>query len=319
MRKLLLLFALIALVWPADAGTIWIDTDVAIGSPIREVDDAFALVLAFQSPELRIAGISTTYGNAPLRDTTRIAQRLVRDYGQAGGLTVDDVFAGAASASERGRRTSASEALASSLRKQRLTYIAIGPLTNLATFLQLHPTLSHRIERVIFVGGKASEDGLGFGVEQRFHIHDANVFKDPAAVAVVLRSRIPLWLTPIRAATDLMIDQADLRQLQRSGAAGSYLARNSQVWLSFWTLFARTKGGPLFDPLALIPVTRPALLSLKRIFAQLDTSGNLVVAPNLTSGRPVLYGAALALRAKEFVMGRLTAPRSKGASARPTR
>jgi hypothetical protein len=59
-RKFFVSLAVILLTRHAQAGTVWIDTDVSIGSPIREVDDAFALVLAFHSPEIRIAGLSTT-------------------------------------------------------------------------------------------------------------------------------------------------------------------------------------------------------------------------------------------------------------------
>jgi len=66
MRKLAILAAIFCGVHMAAADTVWIDTDVSIGSPIREVDDAYALLLAFHSPEIRIAGISTTYGNALL-------------------------------------------------------------------------------------------------------------------------------------------------------------------------------------------------------------------------------------------------------------
>src|SRR5947208_3258648 len=59
------------------AETVWIDTDISIGSPLREVDDAFALLLAFHSPNLKIAGISTSYGNAPLAATTSAAHALI--------------------------------------------------------------------------------------------------------------------------------------------------------------------------------------------------------------------------------------------------
>src|SRR5947207_9313691 len=111
-RKFCLFLSLICLAHYAQAGTVWIDTDVSIGSPIREVDDAFALVLAFHSPEIRIAGLSTTYGNAPLSQTTRAARDLVERFGQPAGLTVDAVFAGAGSASDLGRRSAASDALA---------------------------------------------------------------------------------------------------------------------------------------------------------------------------------------------------------------
>ena len=124
------------------ATAVWIDSDVSIGSPIREVDDAYALVLAFHSPEIRIAGLSTSYGNAPLGHTTHVAQDIVRRFGAPAGLSVAKVYAGARSAADLGRRTEASNALAAALEKGRLTYIALGPLTNLATFLRLHPTLA---------------------------------------------------------------------------------------------------------------------------------------------------------------------------------
>ena len=135
---------------------VWIDTDPAIGSPFRDVDDAFALILAFHSPELRIAGISTTYGNAGLRRTTLVSARSrpavwPGRWNHRGGCLF---WRGI-----RGRfqtRTAASEALSRALRKERLTYIALGPLTNLAAVLEQHPNLAGRFERVIFVGGRSA-------------------------------------------------------------------------------------------------------------------------------------------------------------------
>src|SRR5881394_171450 len=139
MRRLALFGAVLGFVRVAAAGTVWIDTDVSIGSPIREVDDAYALVLALHSPELRIAGVSTSYGNAPLGHTTLAARELVQRFGVAGNVRPAQVFTGARSAADLGRRSEASEGLAAALEKESVTYIALGPLTNLATFLQLHP------------------------------------------------------------------------------------------------------------------------------------------------------------------------------------
>src|SRR5688572_6609634 len=60
----------------ASATRVWIDTDPSIGAPYREVDDGFALVLAFHSPERKIAGLSTTYGNAKVTRATEVARDL---------------------------------------------------------------------------------------------------------------------------------------------------------------------------------------------------------------------------------------------------
>ena len=292
MRKLTLLVLALGLVRFVDAGTVWIDTDVSIGSPIREVDDAYALVLALHSPEIRIAGVSTSYGNAPLGHVTRAARELIRQFGAPANVRPEQVFTGATSAADLGRRSQASEALATALEKESVTYIALGPLTNLATFLRLHPKSARRIERVIFVGGQAQGTTLAFGPRRSFHIHDANVFKDPAAAEAVVRSNIPLTLVPIATGSELLLNEENLRELERHGGAGNYLARRSKVWLWFWTHFVKTNGGPIFDALAVVTATRPELVSTKRRYAKMDEAGNLIVTDRLTSGaRRVRFGS----------------------------
>jgi len=308
MRQLWALIALLGLACGARAATVWIDTDVSIGSPFREVDDAYALVLALHSPEIRIAGLSTTYGNAPLGHTTRAARDLVSRFGFGAGLSGADVYPGAGSASELGRRTAASDALAALLAKRKITYIALGPLTNLATLLRLHPERANRIERVIIVGGQSPETTLAFGPNRSFHIHDANVFKDPAAAQAVLRSPLPLTLVPIATASSLQLDGTDLRKLERSGGAGEYLSRHSKIWLWFWTNIVKTKGGPIFDALGVAPTIKPELLAIVKRHAVMDGTGNLLVMPRLTNGaRSVRFCTGFAAETKPFILRRLQA------------
>ena len=313
MRKLAVLVAIICGAADASAAsTVWIDTDVSIGSPIREVDDAYALLLAFHSPEIRIAGISTTYGNTSLSRTTRVARDFVERFGQPAGLRPSDVFSGADSSRACGHRNAASEGLALALRKQKLTYVALGPLTNLATLLQLHPELAGRIERVVFLGGHGAGDHLAFGPNRSFHIHDANVFKDPVAVETVLRSRIPLTLLPVETSGRFQIDANDLNELSRSGPAGEFLARRSKVWLWFWTKFVGTKGGAIFDALAVVSVTRPELLTMESKYARMDETGNLIVTEGKTNGaRSVQCCTGFAPGSKSVVMRRLAGELSR--------
>jgi inosine-uridine nucleoside N-ribohydrolase len=312
MRQLSLVLAIFCVSRLAPASTVWIDTDVSVGSPVREVDDAFALVFAFHSPEIRIAGVSTTFGNAPLGHTTQAAQDLVRSFGGDAGLTDRDVYPGARSPNAIGDRTAASDALAAVLKKREVIYIALGPLTNLATFLRLHPKQAHRIERVIFVGGQVPGTTLAFGPRRSFRIHDANVFKDPAAVEAVLRSNIPLTLVPIATASNLLLDERDLHTLEQSSGAANYLSRRSRIWLWFWRNVVKTKGGPIFDAVAITPATKPELLSLEKRYAKMDETGNLLVMPRLTNGsRPVRFCTSFAPETKDFVMRRLITRRSR--------
>lgn len=306
MRRFCLSLALIWAAHCAQAETVWIDTDASIGSPFREVDDAYALLFAFHSPEIQIAGLSTTYGNASVGNTSRVTLDLVQRFGASAGLEPGKVFTGAASPRDLGRRSPASDALAAALSKRKVTYVALGPLTNLTTFLQLHPTMAGRIERVIFVGGHEAGASLAFGPTRSFHIHDANVFKDPAAAGVVLRSKVPLVLIPIETAGRLEIEAADLGELSSSGPAGAYLASRSRIWLWFWTHIVKERGGPIFDALAVVPATRQELVSAKRRYARLDQAGNLIVTPRLTNGaRPIQYCTSFAPATKRFVLRRI--------------
>lgn len=297
----------------AAATDVWIDTDPAIGSPIREVDDAFALILAFHSPELRICGISTTYGNASLQATTSVAQKLVAEFGQEARIATADVYAGASSPKDFFRATAATAALAKNLKERRLTYIALGPLTNLATFMQRYPALTSRIDRVIFVGGKMDGKPIQVGC---IRIHDANVFKDPSAVRVVLQSGVPLAFTPISTAARLTLRNGEMGQLRETGRVGKYLYENTRVWRWFWTSIARNSGGPVFDAVAVVAAVRPEMMLAETRAAEVTARGDLI-GGKLRKGRSrIQWYRAFNSRTKDFVRARL-AQRARSISRRP--
>jgi inosine-uridine nucleoside N-ribohydrolase len=301
---LVFLFLLVAVVGRSAATTVWIDTDIAIGSPFRDVDDAFALLLAIRSPNLKIAGVSTTYGNASLRVTTAAARNLLSKLEPR-----LKVYPGAGGGNVFGKETEASLALAARLREKRsLTYVALGPLTNLATFQTIHPDLARRISRVIFLGGTTPGTVLRFGSRHAVRVHDANVVKDPAAVAQVLASGIPVTLVPVKTAGDLTVAGADLDAM-RSTRPGNFIQAKSRFWLWFWTKFVGTEGAPIFDAAAILAVTQPEEFAIERRFAAIDSGGNLVVSRSRQpGGRPVLAATNISERGKALVVRKLRAP-----------
>ena len=293
----------------ARATTVWLDTDPSIGSPFREVDDAFALLLAFRCSNLRIAGISTTYGNAPLNRTTAVTTEFVGRFGRGADGNTPAVHPGARSRKDLGVETAATEALAKALRGNRnVVYVALGPLTNLATFEMLHPELARRIHQVIFLGGLTEPSSLRFGSRHPIQIHDANVFKDPEAVRRVLQANIPMMLIPIETASQITVDAADLEEIGRNSAAGHFLRKNSGVWLWFWTKFVGTNGGPIFDAAAVVAAANPALLVLETRSAAVEPTGNLVISKNpLARSRRVRCSSGLTVPARKFVTQKLGA------------
>lgn len=286
---------------PVAAVDLWIDTDVTLASPFREPDDAFALLLALHSRDLRVVGISTTYGNGPLPLVQRSARDLIARFGRAGGITEAKLHAGARSPAGLGSRTAATDALVRQLRERNLTVLALGPLTNLATLVMFYPELARRIDRIVFVGGQLApgEAGLGF-----IRLHDANTIKDPAAAEVILRSRIPLTVIPVDVAARLALSRHDLDRLGAVGAGGEYLTRKTQLWSRFFTHVVR-RDAPIFDALATVAAGRPRLLHFEDRRAVVDREGMSFQPTESKTGVPVRVCTGMKPGAKGFVLERL--------------
>lgn len=241
---------------------VWIDTDPSVGLPFHEADDAFALVQAFHSPELRVRGLSTSYGNAAVAATTRIARELADNFGKCAAIGSADVHAGAGAPTDLGQSTAALEALRDALAERPLTYLALAPLTNLATLLRRHPESAGRIQRVIFVGGRTPGMHFRAGGWNPYEFTDGNFHKDHTAVAAVLASPLPLALTPVELALQLPLLPAELDRLGcEGGAAGRYLATRGRGWMRGWLWGFGTVGAMVFDCLAVLAATHPHLLA----------------------------------------------------------
>ena len=242
---------------------VWIDTDPSIGVPLHEADDGFALIQAFHSPELRIRGLSTTYGNAGLATTTRIAREMAGRFGSPAGINATHVHPGASSARDLGKPTAATEALRAALSERPLTYLALAPLTNLATLLATYPEEARRIERVIFVGGRSPGMRFRAGRWNPYEFTDGNFHKDNASAAAVLAAGgLPLTLVSVELALQLLLTPAELVRLGREGGpSGRYLAAKARLWMRLWRLCFAVPGGVVFDCFAVLAATHPHLLA----------------------------------------------------------
>ena len=244
---------------------VWIDSDPSIGVPLHEADDGFALIQAFHSPELRIRGISTTYGNAGLATTTRIAREMAGRFGGPAGINDTRVHPGASSARDLGKPTAATAALRTALAERPLTYLALAPLTNLATLLTLHPEAARRIERVIFVGGRSPGTRFRAGRWNPYEFTDGNFHKDNAAAAILLAVGPPLTLVPVECALQLLLTPHELTRIGREGGdSGHYLATRARLWMNLWRLCFAVPGAVVFDCFAVLAATHPNLLETER-------------------------------------------------------
>jgi inosine-uridine nucleoside N-ribohydrolase len=235
---------------------VWIDVDVAAGVPQRDIDDAVALVQALHSPELRVVGVSTVFGNTTLEAGDPIAREIV-------GL-VDPtvpVYRGAASAEQLGLPTDASIALAAALREQPLTVLVLGPVTNLGTVLTIEPELAGRVELAVAVAGRRRGQRFTTGTTNRRGHRDFNFEKDPAAMVAILDSGVPLTLAPWEISSGVWITQTELARWAAGGPAAAWLAGKAPSWIQLWRDTFDVDGFNPFDTLGVAVVTRPDLLT----------------------------------------------------------
>lgn len=67
----------------------------------------------------------------------------------------------------------------------QVTILALGPMTNVAMLLRLHPDLETKIKRIVFMGGNVHVKGNASAAAE------FNFWFDPEAAQIVMRSRIP--------------------------------------------------------------------------------------------------------------------------------
>ena len=181
------------------------------------VDDAVAILLALASPEVDLLAVTTVFGNVPLEATTANAGRLLAlcdrsDVPLAAGAARPlvhpqreraeawhggDGLGGRAAmlpepAAEPDPR-GAVELMAAALRaaQEPVTIAPIGPITNVALLLAVHPELTPRIARIVWMGG-----ALGAG--NTTGMAEFNAYSDPeAAHRVLTQTDVPVTMVPL--------------------------------------------------------------------------------------------------------------------------
>ena len=277
---------------------VWCDVDTATGS--GDVDDGLMLIQCFHSPELNIRGVSVVFGNAPLAKAVPIAKEILERFGPEGLAP----HAGAASDEELGRETDAVRAMAAALREAPMTILAVGPVTNVASLLKLHPELHKRIERLVMVAARKPQQRFISSERQQLPHRDFNFELDPAAMQVILDSEIPLVFAPWEVSSKVWLSRDDLDALRATGGSGAWIAETSEYWIRRWELGISEEGFNPFDTLAAGWLTHPELIESTRVAVRIEDGPNdratensdvpktkpyLLVEPFEGTGRQAIY------------------------------
>jgi purine nucleosidase len=288
--------------FPQLPNRVWIDTDAACGTGShRDPDDCLALLALLADPHINVVGVSTVFGNASAEVTERVTTALVEQINVHRSAPVS-VFGGSSKPLRDSAISPAPPAhlgIKTALTQGPLTFVALGPLTNLAAAITDAPHLKPNLAGVIAVMGRrpghlfhptegASVSAMLFGHGPVFT--DLNVGSDPQAVARVIGWQRPLVLLPYEAAREVEMREHSLAELAARGAADKWVVERSKEWLEFWRREVGREGFYPFDLMAAAFVIDPGQFRCARVrvlvgndplFGALQRAPALLVADGL--------------------------------------
>lgn len=286
-----------------------IDTDFAL----PPMDDGLALALALHSPELEILAVTTVAGNFNLERANVDVLKMLEIAGRAD----IPVYAGARrplvhtrddfAASNHGtwwsddpapapvggfakkalEREAAADALVRLVMGApgEIEIIALGPLTNLAHALQRQPAFATAVKRLVIMGGAvaALPDGAGNQTPNA----EFNFWVDPEAARVVLRSGIPIELSPLNVSRKTSLTK---RWYDELVAAETPVTRLIRAQMD--PIFAKTPDRKylMYDEVTVASVIDPTLVRTETMLVDVDATPGINYGVSV-GGRSVWPGA----------------------------
>jgi purine nucleosidase len=294
-----------------------LDTDIG-----TDVDDCLALALMVGSPEFKLEGVTTVYGDVALRAAMvrkLFALRGINDVPIRLGarlplLGLRDVYweghEGKGLVDSGDEEPFAEEHAVDFIVRTVMEHsgeihlLAIGPLTNVALAMVKEPRLASNLAHLTIMGGVVRDtDRLDLPIAEH------NIKCDPEAAHIVFSAGAPMTLVPLDVTTKCAIKKEDVEQIRRRGTP-FHEAIAEQV--ERYPPFARQGHTWLHDPLAAAVIVEPNLVECSPCHVAVETTGRLTSAMTVVNAPSNAYpkNARIALmvdidRAERFIVDRI--------------
>jgi inosine-uridine nucleoside N-ribohydrolase len=266
---------------------VLLDTDIG-----TDIDDAWAMGYALESPTFDLLGVTVTDADTPKR--ARLACKLLYRLGRTdvpvavGRQTpavppdrVDYQFTWAEDFEKyKPVSTPAVEFLADIIRKNpgQVTLIAVGPLQNVGDLVRLHPDVVPLVKRVVLMSGS-----VGANAFSPTPVAEWNVKLAIPEAQAVYAAAWPLTIVPLDSTTYMRLEDQERETLRKGGTP---LVVALEALLRLWSNLP-TSRMTLHDQLALAEAQQPG-----RFFGRCEAMPLRVDAEGYTrvdraGGRPV--------------------------------
>src|SRR5215472_612579 len=194
-----------------------IDTDIG-----GDIDDAFAVALALQTPEVSVLGFSTASGDTTAR--ARILDEMLgasdhKDLPVTVGSPTTLPFSlpgigrqrryGEEGRFSRPTHPPAVDFILDQIRRfpGEITLVTIGPLTNVGALIEKDPQTFHRLRRVVMMGGSIGAVDMGGGGTTNGPMPEYNILGDIPAAQKLFQSGVAINVMPLDSTIQLKLDE----------------------------------------------------------------------------------------------------------------
>jgi len=275
-----------------------IDTDIG-------VDDAYAIMLAFSSPVLKVLGITTSYGNVPVDDSTMNAIKILellekrsrvakgesgplmgkrRSYSNSRGAFIHgkdglgNVGYTLPSPVHVETDADAVSYMASLVEKSdtKVTIAALGPLTNIAAFLLAYPGLKKKIDGIAMMGGSVYGGNM-------LPAGETNIVADPEAAQIVLQSGVRVVMCGLECTEKAYFLRDDLEMFRLiGGSVGRFYYDMTRDYMAASEKLTGEKRAVIHDSVPVAWLINPSVLKARPCFVEVDLTGQYTRACTVT-------------------------------------
>ncbi len=256
------------------------------------VDDAIAIFLALNCPELEVVGISTIFGNAETQTTTRNALSLLEIAGcedipvamgatkplssdYLGAVTQVHGDDGQGNANLKPPECPATDEPATEMLYRmaaahpgEITLLTLGPLTNIASAARQYPDIVTLIDELVVMGGNALSPGNANPAAE------ANMLNDPEAADIVFGLSWPTTMVGLDVTHQVNLTSSDLNTItSRSSPVCRHLAAAVPYYQSFFERTNEIDGIYSHDPTAVAYLVEPGLFETRQWPIRVETQG----------------------------------------------
>ncbi len=255
------------------------------------IDDTLALMLALKSPELEVVGITVVCGNVPVELGVQNVFRVLERYGRmdipvyAGArapwkrdyVSAQDTHgmdglgeAGIPAAKQGECREGAAGFLVEALkREEKLSIIALGPLTNVADALKLEAAAFEKLDEFVCMGGSYKSHGNCSPVAEY------NFWCDPdAADYAFAHLPVKIHMVGLDVTRKIVLSPNILEYMcQIAPGEGDFIRKITRFYFDFHWKQEKVIGCVINDPLAVAYFVNPMLAEGFESYTRVATEG----------------------------------------------